>query len=359
MIMPSEKKFRGILKKVFFQPLVLFSGLASFCLILFVLVPALTFAPTPPAWVPDPVARWSYDMRLLIGRPITTLSSLSRAIAGNPEISINQNGQPVSFLSGDLTIQGSLFGVEDNGSKKPAILLLHGSTPRGRDLGIYRLLADKLAARDVIVLTIDLRGFGQSDDPADLNDPASFDFVEDVEVALTYLQGISAVKPDSIHLVGHSLGADVALTAVAESNLNVKSLILIGPGRRFIERGGTPGAPEFDYFKRREMRYMQLDQEITDDVFLAYRTKMPLENHIDFLSKSDHVPVLLIDGGLENTNDLQFLQNVHTATAPKTSYVTLEMADHYVNIAGIGPVIIFDENAVEQLVQAIVTFIGR
>lgn len=147
------------------------------------------------------------------------------------------------------------------------------------------------------------------------------------------------------------------MTAAAE-DARVRRLVVIGPGRRFVERGGTREAPEMDYFKRREMRYMGLWQPIPTDVYLQYRTKLPIENHVDYFAQAGHVPVLLIDGQLEAQEDTDFLQAAYEAMAGARAYTTLPGADHYANVANFGPLIVYDEQAVNELIQVIDSYLS-
>jgi pimeloyl-ACP methyl ester carboxylesterase len=218
-------------------------------------------------------------------------------------------------------------------------------------MGLYRILGRELADRGYIVLAIDLRGYGGSDDPPDVQQAASFAFVADVTHAVNYLTTIAEIRPDQLFVVGHSFGGDVAISAaVAEPRL--QKVVAIGPGRRFNERGGTPEAPEFNYFRRREMRYMLLWEAIPAETFMAYRVLLPLENQLAYFTRA-HQPLLLIDGALESAVDRAFLQNIYSLLSEPKAYVTLANADHYVNTANLGPVVIYDQLAVEALVQEI------
>lgn len=322
---------------------------------LLVFVPAMTMAPTAPEWAPEPLKLYAYDMRLLVGRPLTALSILKNAVAGETAVALATAGQPTTFESNGLTLAATFYTTESE-TNKPGILLLHGSTPHGRRLGMYRVLGQQLAQAGFVVLTIDQRGYNWSDNPPDVSDPASFDFVTDVSNALTFLSRQPGVDPDSLYLIGHSFGGDVAMTAVQQDQ-RIDKLIVIGPGRRFLERGGTPSAPEFDYFKRRDMRYMLLWQPIPDEVYLTFRSSLPIENHLDYFAQPTHVPTLFIDGELESEADRRFLQEVVTGMQGETAYETLVDADHYANIGNIGPLLIYDQGATEALVEMILQFI--
>lgn len=336
------------------RPLLRKGAAALLLILLLVFVPAMTMAPVAPSWAPEPLKLYAYDMRLLIGRPLTSLSILMNAVQGETAVDLATAGRPVTFKSDGLTLTATLYG-DATETPKPGVLLLHGSTPHGRRLGMYRVLGQELAKAGYIVLAIDQRGYNWSDNPPTVNDAASFDFAGDVPAALTFLSTQPGVDEESLYLIGHSFGGDVAMTAVQQEE-RIDKLVIIGPGRRFFERGGTPDEPEFDYFKRRDMRYMLLWQPIPDDVYLSFRTTLPLENHLDYFSQPDHVPTLFIDGELESMADRAFLQEMVSGMAGDVTYTTLKDSDHYANMGNIGPVLIYDQTAAQTLVQEIARF---
>lgn len=339
-------------KRPFFRRL-LFLGAA---VVLLVFLPALTLAPVAPAWTPEPLKLWAYDMRLLIGRPITTLGSLQLAVAGETAVSL-PTGQPLTLDANGFTLTATLY-QQPTADLQPGILLLHGSTPHGRRLGMYRVLGEALAEAGYTVLAIDQRGYNWSDNPATVREAAAFDFAADVAPALDFLAGQPGVDPDRLFLIGHSFGGDVALTAVADKGVRVDKLVIIGPGRRFMERGGSPDLAEFDYFKRRDQRYMLLWRPFSDAVYLDFRASLPVENHLDYLAAGDAPPILWLDGELESADDREFLQAVAAQTAGISVYDTIPQADHYANVGNIGPLLIYDRAAIAWLVAEIDAFLS-
>ncbi|MCB0111975.1 MAG: alpha/beta hydrolase [Caldilineaceae bacterium] len=312
-------------------------------------LPAAFITPTTPA--PAFLQNWAFDVRLLAGLPTKSLLSVLNGPLAAKTVYWDQGGTPVTFTSDGLAIVGTLVEPPGHAASYPGIVLLHGSTPVGRKMGLYRLLGHTLAERGYVVLTIDLRGYGASADPPDLQEPESFNFVADVRHAVDYLAATAAVRPDQIYLVGHSFGGDVAISA-AVADPRVQKVVAIGPGRRFDERGGSPAAAEFNYFRRREMRYMLLRQAIPPATFMAYRPGLPLENHMDYFT-ANHQPLLLIDGALESPADQAFLADLYQEISEPKAYLTLAGADHYVNTANVGPLVIYDQRALAELVEEI------
>lgn len=102
---------------------------------------------------------------------------------------------------------------EGNGTP---LVLIHGF---GSDLNSWRPLIPALPSGRSI-LGIDLPGHGRSP----LAGPVTLD-----HLATSLLETLSAQGINSVHLVGHSLGAAVAASAAARSQLDVRSLMLLSP----------------------------------------------------------------------------------------------------------------------------------
>lgn len=101
----------------------------------------------------------------------------------------------------------------------PDVVLLHGW---GMHRGLWGALGDALA-RDFRVHRIDLPGHGESGD----GDWSAVDAVVDA---------LRAVVPASLHLVGWSLGALLAMAWAASHPAQVKRLVLIGATPCFVTR---------------------------------------------------------------------------------------------------------------------------
>jgi len=326
-------------------------------LIMFIaLLPVALIKPAAPAWAPEPLRNYAFDMRLALGVPMKSVSSIMEGTLGGRDVYRDTAGRAITFESGDITIAGTLY-EPTQAAKRPAIVLTHGSTPEGRHLGLYRVLGRELATRGYIVLAIDVRGFGESEDPATVTQPEALDYVSDVLSAVTYLGTLDSVDTDQMYVVGHSFGGDVAISA-GVTDERIKKIVAFGPGRRFTERGGTPDAPEFAYFVRREMRYRLISEEIPPEIFLQTRAKLPIENHMAYFEQPGHKPLLLLDGATESAEDREFLRQTYAEMAEPKAYVTLPNADHYANVANLGSLIIYEPEVAAQLVSEIDTWLS-
>jgi pimeloyl-ACP methyl ester carboxylesterase len=118
----------------------------------------------------------------------------------------NSNGIPIRYIT-----QGS----------GPAVVLLHGLTgslDHWINVGYYDGPFDGYR-----LVAMDCRGHGQSGKP---HDPAAYglEMVNDIVRLLDHLE------IEKAHLVGHSMGAEIALKAAARHPTRVRSVVLAGSG---------------------------------------------------------------------------------------------------------------------------------
>lgn len=328
---------------------ILLLGLVS---ILLAAGPAAAFGRTPPAWAPEPLRNWAFDVRLAIAPTIKKAQSISYGSFSDDRIYLDKLGQTIQFEGKGLTIVGTLYEPVLDAGERPGVLLLHGSTPEGKKLGLYRILGRRLSEKGYFVLNIDQRAYGDSAGPTEIVAFEDLNPLEDAKKAIDYLISIQGVAADQIFVIGHSGGADVAITVAIEDS-RIKKIVAIGPSRRVIERSGAGDAPEQEYFLRRNMRYMGLSTPIPDKVLLQRDLTLPLENHLDYFSRPGHKPLLLIDGELEDQADRLFLGEIFDLLVEPKDYITLTDADHYANVANFGSLVVFDQRVVETLVNAI------
>jgi pimeloyl-ACP methyl ester carboxylesterase len=135
--------------------------------------------------------------------------------------------------------QGALAGtLLDPGKDAPAVLMIPGSGPTDRDGnnplgvkgGVYRQLAEALAAKKVATLRIDKRGmFGSMAAIADANAVTIADYAADAHAWVDMVRAKTGRR--CVWLLGHSEGALVALQAV-QNPTGICGLVLVaGAGR--------------------------------------------------------------------------------------------------------------------------------
>ncbi len=139
-------------------------------------------------------------------------------------------------LNGTLSVP---VGVE---GKRPAIILVHGSGPNGRDeelrgdlvskldapLKVFKELADFFVHEGLVVLRYDKRApqFYPSYDRAKLKNVRWSDFEIDARDALAFLATRTEVDPDALVVAGHSEGGQLA-PYIAHENARVAAVIML------------------------------------------------------------------------------------------------------------------------------------
>ncbi len=252
----------------------------------------------------------------------------------------------------DVQLVGEVYAGRGAGPH-PGVLLLHGSTPLGHELGFYRVLACGLARRGYTVLAMDQRDYGQSGLTPASDTRAGLELA-DVQAELAYLRELPGVDAGRLALVGHSMGGGVAMGAVASGYAQgVDALIAIGPPRRVEERILAPGAPDFDAFYRRDVKDSRRTQPLAPDVFRARTRARDPEVYEAYFDGPSHVPTLLIDAQDEPAADHAFLRAYFERMSEPKAYLTQAGVGHYVATYGLTPrngIVLYDRAKMAELV---------
>ncbi len=233
--------------------------------------------------------------------------------------------EDITFLSGNLHLQGTLYSPGRSLRKRPAVILCHGGTPLGRRMALYTVMARKLAARGYVVFTFDFRGFGDSEDPHRFETFSDLDFTHDISAALDYVSELRDVDTSRLFLIGHSFGAGVVLPASIRDH-RIKKTISISPPRNTAERQYGPHAVDPSYPQRRLSKDMKIEPPIPQAVFYPHLKEYVAE---DILRYPEHLPVCFIDGAEEELKERNFLRKVYEQMTDPKAYTTIQGADHY------------------------------
>lgn len=272
----------------------------------------------------------------------------------NVRIALKDGGRPVAFDSRGLRLRGGLYAPGAAGAL-PGIVLVHGSVLDGRMSGLYALLADRMAARCYVVLSFDLPGFGQSEDPDPIDDVEAWDAPDDIRAAVDYMAALPIVDPRRIYLIGHSLGGSYALGAAARDR-RVRGLAALSPARRIDTRVLAEGAPDRLYYYSIFFRDRALKGSVPMDVFLRIVASWGAEAYLDAYSGTDHPPVLFVDGARERDR-ASLAAFVEKVGGPKR-HVTIPNADHFNNVREFRGLILYDRAAFGRLVDEIDRWFG-
>ncbi len=260
-----------------------------------------------------------------------------------------------------LKLAASLY-TGHAGEPRPAIVLLHGNTHKGRRLPLYTVLARGLAERGYEVLTLDRAGYGASEDPFKTTVPGQVpDPDADVAAALAYLEGSRSVAAGRIHLIGHSGGVPPILRAGLHDP-RVQKLVAIGPPRRMAERLADPSDRKM--FWERARRYREIlglgpfpDWYTEESWWRQKLAQSDLGNYAPDLQSPDHKPVLFLDGAREALADRRYLGSYFRAMTGPKAYVTVANADHYSNTTEIGTVAVYDRQVLRYTLEVIERFL--
>ncbi len=105
----------------------------------------------------------------------------------------------------------------------PGVVFIHGYQNNRESGDAYNI---ELARRGFVVLGIDALGRGNSDIPNKLNDP-NFDSTFGTRSSVQYLRTLPFVNPQSIGIMGHSMGAKFAYWVALEDE-NIRAVVIIG-----------------------------------------------------------------------------------------------------------------------------------
>ncbi len=172
-----------------------------------------------------------------------SMLAAARLSASRPEEPVPKaklSTQHITFETNEkvpVTIVGSYTppAAVSPGQRAPMVILLH---MQGADRAAFGPLVPALRQAGFAVLAIDLRGHGESVEPASLKlhskveegDSRVFrDMVNDVDAAYRWMARRPEVDPARFVLVGAGLGAGVALEYAARDK-SVDALVLMAPG---------------------------------------------------------------------------------------------------------------------------------
>ena len=256
-----------------------------------------------------------------------------------------------------LAISSHLYRPESGQTSYPAFLLLHGNYPLGGSYPLYKVLARELADSGFVVMTIDFAGYGKSEDPFANGPETDLTFASETRAALDHLRRIPFVNPDRIGLIGHSMGADLALR-VGLGEKEIASMVLIGPPRRVQERFHSPADMGFFWYWANKVRKEQYGVDGFPDWYSRDRWRNDILERdmmhlLPILEKGVHSPLLFIDGELEPSADRRFLADYVSGCGLPRDYITLGKTDHDCNVRMQNGSIYYDPAVMDELVAAI------
>src|SRR6185295_11867676 len=144
----------------------------------------------------------------------------------------------ISYYSDGLKLSG-ILNTPDNsqGKRFPGVVLVPGFMSTAD--AFFPGFADELNKGGFVSLTMDFRGFGESEGIR--GEVIPYLQIYDASNAISYLQSRPEVNPDKIAILGVSLGGgEVAYIAARDRRVKcVASMVLVGDGERRMRRFRT------------------------------------------------------------------------------------------------------------------------
>src|SRR5881275_2545500 len=143
----------------------------------------------------------------------------------------------ISYYSDRLKLSGILSTPDNSRGRLPGVVLVPGFMSTAD--AFFPGFAKELNAGGFVSLTMDFRGFGESEGvPGEV---IPYLQIYDASNAISYLQSRAEVDPDKIAILGVSLGGgEVAYIAARDRRVKaVASMVLVGEGERRMRRFRT------------------------------------------------------------------------------------------------------------------------
>jgi uncharacterized protein len=158
----------------------------------------------------------------------------------------------ISYYSDGLKLSGLLSKPDNSQGKKfPGVVLVPGFMSTAD--AFFPGFAEEFKAAGFVSLTMDFRGFGESEGVR--GEVIPYLQIYDASNAISYLQSRPEVYPDKIAILGVSLGGgEVAYIAARDRRVKaVASMVLVGDGERRMRRFRT------------EQQWQTLMQKVQED----------------------------------------------------------------------------------------------
>src|SRR5204863_4637683 len=158
----------------------------------------------------------------------------------------------ISYYSDGLKLSGILSTPDNSGGRHfPGVVLVPGFMSTAD--AFFPGFAEELNAGGFVSLTMDFRGFGESEGVR--GEVIPYLQVYDASNAISYLQSRPEVDPDKIAILGVSLGGgEVCYIAARDRRVKaVASMVLVGEGERRMRRFRT------------EQQWQTLMQKVQED----------------------------------------------------------------------------------------------
>ena len=197
------------------------------------------------------------------------------------------------------------------------------------------------------MLTVNLRGYPGSDRPETAAGYNVEELTRDVLAALDYLGERPEVDATRLTLLGHSYGAGLVIPVLLQRP-SLPRAVIYGPSIWVVETTTGPTATHREFYHERYWRYMDGVEPVPLADYLSFAEDIYIPAQVAEL-RDGHSPILLLDGGAEKAETLEFSTYLLDLLPPPCDYWSIPRTDHFCNTAAFGPFIVEDRAAIEAL----------
>ena len=213
----------------------------------------------------------------------------------------------ISYYSDGLKLSGILSRPDNSqGKRLPGVVLVPGFMSTAD--AFFPGFADEFTAAGFVSLTMDFRGFGESEGVR--GEVIPYLQIYDASNAISYLQSRPDVNPDKIAILGVSLGGgEVAYIAARDRRVKaVASMVLVGDGVRRMRKFRT------------EEQWQTLMQKVQEDRINRAVTGKSKEFHGFLKQGTDSVLIMPPD----LTSSLKEAEQVEDEKGNSTTLATVD-----------------------------------
>ena len=214
----------------------------------------------------------------------------------------------INYYSDGLKLSGILSKPDNakKGSNLPGVVLVPGFMSTAA--AFFPGFADEFTAAGFVSLTMDFRGFGESEGVR--GEVIPYLQIYDASNAISYLQSRPEVNPDKIAVLGVSLGGgEVCYIAARDRRVKaVASMVLVGEGERRMRRFRT------------EQQWETLMQKVREDRINRVLTGKSKDFH-GFLNEGTDSVLIMPP---ELTSSLKDAEQVEKEKGNKTTLATVD-----------------------------------
>jgi pimeloyl-ACP methyl ester carboxylesterase len=319
-----------------------------------VLVGGMVFAVAQPGLFRLTFVQPARDLAFFF-RELEPFSAPGNLSTQNPEPTTSETLQSASHPGGKLDLTISFDVWEPSVLPAPIALLLHGSSPRGRMLGLNQMIAERLREEGWIVFTPDARGFGDSDYPVDISDPLQWRSHEDVLRLLEYAHQ-HPHGDGTVVAIGHSLGASHLVETLSYAP-KVDAVVLIGPSSAREDDAATLW---------RRIRFSsdrRLGHAVTASVLRDRNDREDVIRQAESWARQhEQYPLLLMNGSREEGRATEVPRHAADILGHTATHVLVETSHHYCGVYQLPwlaqPIIVRDE-VLDRCVLTLVGFLAE